>query len=96
MLCLMTWEFTDTSDAAEKKLLEVFSRWEPPKGYDIQGFWGYADGTGGASVVDVDSAEAIAKALAPYTPYARFSVRPILPIQDAVALTTDGIAFRNA
>ena len=70
MLFHVEWEFIDTSEAGEKRSLEVFSKWQPPEGAQFQAFYGYADGTGGFAIIEADSAAALAKASAPFTPLA--------------------------
>lgn len=96
MLCLVLWEPIDDSEAGQRRSLAVFAQWEPPKGFDIQGFWGFADGSGGAAVVEIDSSETIAKATGPFTPWLRFTVKPILNIQDAAILEHEAVAFRES
>jgi hypothetical protein len=95
MLFLVSWEFTDVSEAAEKRSLEVFSRWQPPEGADFQQFYGFADGTGGAAVVEADTAATLAKATAPFVPWLRFTAKAILPIEESAAIAGEAIAFRE-
>ena len=51
MLFHGVWEFVDTSEAGERRSLAVFAKWQPPDGADFQGFYGFADGTGGVALV---------------------------------------------
>jgi hypothetical protein len=95
MLFHVEWEFVDTSEAGEKRSLEVFSKWQPPEGTQFQAFYGYADGTGGFAVIEADTAAALAKASAPFTPWLKFTAKPILPIAEAAAIAGEGIAFRG-
>ena len=48
MLFHVTWEFIDTSEDGIRRSLEVFSKWQPPAGAEFKGFYGFADGGGGA------------------------------------------------
>lgn len=96
MLFHVEWEFTDTSEAADKRSLAVFSKWQPPAGTDFQAFYGYADGTGGFAIVETDSAAALATATTPFTPWLRFNAKPILPIEEAVAVAVEAIGFRDS
>lgn len=96
MLFLITWEFTDSSEAGEKRSLDVFGHWQPPEGAVFQGFYGYADGTGGAAIVESDSAAALARAVLPFIPWLRFKLTPILPVQELAALSMEAIAFRDS
>ena len=95
MLFHVEWEFIDTSEAGAKRSLEVFSKWQPPEGAQFQAFYGYADGTGGFAIIEADSATALAKASAPFTPWLRFTAKPILPIEEAAAIAGEGMAFRG-
>ena len=81
MLFHVEWEFVDLSEAGEKRSLEVFAKWQPPEGTQFQAFYGYADGTGGFAIIEADSVAALARASAPFTPWLRFTAKPILPIE---------------
>jgi len=90
-----TWEFhAGNSEEAIQRNLAFFSQWKPPDGFEFKGFWGFADGSGGVAIVEADSAAAIAKATAPFTPWLRFSTTPILPIEDASAIAGEAAAAR--
>ena len=95
MLFMVSWEFIDTSEAGEKRSLEVFGRWQPPEGADFQQFYGFADGTGGVAIVEVDSAATLAKAAAPFIPWLRFTAKPVLPIEESSAIAGEAIGFRE-
>ncbi|HWC12206.1 MAG TPA: DUF3303 family protein [Acidimicrobiales bacterium] len=96
MLFHVEWEFIDTSEAGGKRSLEVFSKWQPPEGTQFQAFYGYADGTGGFAIIEADSAAALAKASAPFTPWLRFTAKLILPVEEAAAIAGEGIALRES
>ena len=95
MLFHVTWQFTDTSEEAERRSLAVFAQWQPPEGADFQGFYGFADNTGGVAIVEVDSAETLARTTSPWVPWLRFDVRPILPVEVSSQIAGEGIAFRD-
>jgi hypothetical protein len=90
------WEFTDQSEAAEKRSLDVFGKWQPPEGADFKGFYGFADASGGVAIIEADSEATIARTTAPWTPWLHFSIRPILPIEEATAIASEAIAFRDS
>jgi hypothetical protein len=46
MLFHVTWEFIDTSEEGIRRSLDVFSKWQPPAGAELKGFYGFADGGG--------------------------------------------------
>lgn len=96
MLFHVTWQFIDTSEAGQKRSLSVFEKWQPPSGAEFQGFYGFADGTGGLAIVEVDSAATLARTIDPWTPWLRFEVRPILPIEESTVVAHEAVAFRDS
>ena len=95
MLFLATWEFNDTSDAAQAASLKAFSKWTPGPA-TFQGFYGFADGTGGVAIVEAADAATLAKTVAPWTPWLIFETRPILPVQESAAIAGEAMAWRAA
>ena len=96
MLFHVTWQFTDTSEAGQKRSLSVFEKWQPPAGAEFQGFYGFADGTGGVAIVEADTAATLTRTIDPWTPWLRFSVTPILPIEEATVIAHEAVAFRDS
>jgi hypothetical protein len=94
MLFHVMWQFTDQTEEAEARSLDVFQQWEPPSGADFQGFYGFVDGTGGVAIIEVDSAATLARTTAPWTPWLAFTVTPIVPIEEATAIGGEAVAFR--
>ena len=94
MLMHVVWEWVDSSEEGGGRALAVFQGWEPPPGADFQGFYGFADGDGGVALIEVDSAATLARAVSPFTPWLRFTARPIHPIEESAAIAGEGIAFR--
>lgn len=92
----LTWEFTDTSEETLKRGLAVFAAWEPPEGQQFIGFYGNADNSGGVAIIEADSHETIARATAPFGPFARFAVTPIVPVEDLAAVGAEAVAFRES
>ena len=96
MLFHVTWQFTDQSEDSEKRSLGVFQQWQPPAGAEFKGFYGFADGSGGVALIEVDSAATLARTTSPWTPWLTFAVTPILPIEEATAIAGEAIAFRDS
>ena len=96
MLFHVTWEFIDTTEEGEQRSLDVFGQWKPPAGADFKGFYGFADGSGGVAIIEVDSVATLARTTAPWIPWLRFAVTPILPIEEATAISAEAIAFRDS
>ena len=96
MLFHVTWKFIDTSEAGQKRSLSVFEKWQPPAGAEFQGFFGLADGTGGVAILEADSAATLTRTIDPWTPWLRFTVTPIVPIEQATAIAHEAVAFRDS
>jgi|SRR5690348_4756052 hypothetical protein len=94
MLMHVVWEFADVSEEAAARSLAVFDAWTPPEGADFKGFYGFADGAGGVAIIEVDSAATLARSVAPFTPWLRFTATPIHPIEESAAIAGEGIGFR--
>jgi hypothetical protein len=78
------------------KGLEVFSRWQPPKGLEFKGMWGRADG-GGFCVCEATTAEVVFEACSPWAgTLLDYDIVPIVTIEKAVELSNKAIAFRNS
>jgi hypothetical protein len=96
MLFHVTWEFVDTSEEGERRSLAVFAAWQPPAGAEFKGFYGFADGSGGFAIIEADSAAALARTTAPWTPWLRFTMTPILPIEESAGIGGEGVTFRDS
>jgi Domain of unknown function (DUF3303) len=92
----VTWEFIDPSEDGARRSLTVFQQWKPPAGADFQGFYGFADGSGGVALIEADSAQTLARTTAPWTPWLRFETTPIVPIEESTGIAQEGLAFRDS
>ena len=95
MLFHVTWQFTDESEEGQRRSLAVFSNWQPPEGAQFQGFYAFADNTGGVAIVEVDSAGTLARTMAPFGPWMTFTATAIVPIEEGVAIGSEAVAFRD-
>jgi Protein of unknown function (DUF3303) len=97
MLFHVTWKFIDTSEEGQRRSLSVFSQWQPPAGADFsKGFYGFSDATGGVAILEVDSAATLSRTIDPWTPWLRFTVTPILPIEEASQIANEAVAYRDS
>jgi hypothetical protein len=96
MLFHVLFEFIDTSEESERRSLDVFAQWQPPAGAEFQGFYGFADNTGGVAIVEVDSAATLARTTAPWIPWLRFTATPVVPIEESTAIAGEAVAFRDS
>jgi len=94
MLFHVSWDFTDVSEANQKRSLQLFSKWTPGPAR-FQAFYGFADGGGGFALVEADNAADLAKTVAPWTPYLRFRARVVLPIQESSRINGEAMAWRD-
>jgi hypothetical protein len=92
----VSWEFADHSEEGTRRSLAVFGKWQPPAGAEFKGFYGTADGRGGVALIDADSAETMLRTTAPWTPWLRFTVAPIVPIERSTAISGEAVAFRDS
>ena len=83
-------------DKARRLYLAVFGAWKPPDGFEFKGFYAFADGTGGFAIVEADSAATVARGTAPFTPWLRFKIVPIVEIEESVGIGQEAIAFRDS
>ncbi len=96
MLFHVTWEFSDTSEAGSRRSLAVFAKWQPPAGAEFKGFYGFADGRGGVALIEADSVASLSRTTAPWTPWLRFTVTPIVPIEESTEIANEAVAFRDS
>ncbi|MEZ4554096.1 MAG: DUF3303 family protein [Dehalococcoidia bacterium] len=96
MLFHVTWEFIDSTEDGEGRSLSIFQNWQPPAGAEFQGFFSFADGSGGVAILEVDSAQTLARTTAPFTPWLRFAATPIIPIEEGAAIAGEAMAFRDS
>ena len=96
MLFHIIWEFTDRTEAGQRRGLTLFSKWQPPAEVEFKGFYGFADGNGGVALVEAESAADLARTTAPWTPYLRFTATPILPIDESSAISAAAAQFRDS
>ena len=96
MLFHVVWDFVDTSEDGGRRSLAVFAKWQPPAGAEFKGFYGCADGKGGVAIIEADSAATLARTTAPWMPWLRFTVTPIVPIEESTVINGEAIAFRDS
>ena len=95
MLFHVTWDVIDVSDTNQKRSFELFSKWEPGPGR-FEAFYGFADGGGGVGLIEAGTAADLAKTLAPWVTHLRFTARVILPIREAVEISTAAASWRGS
>ncbi len=96
MLFHTHWDVIDRSEEGQKRLLAVFGAWTPPDGFEIKGFYTYADSSGGFNIAEADSAATVARATAPFTPWLRFTTVPIVEVEEGVGIGQEAISLRDS
>lgn len=97
MKYVVAWETRETvSEELQERGLQVFGSWQPDEKADFQQFLGRVDGRGGFAVVETDDPTTIARDMAIFGPFFKFSVIPVLDIQETAQLGMEAIQFRRS
>jgi hypothetical protein len=48
------------------------------------------------ALIEAESAAAVARTTAPWTPWLRFTTNPIVPIEESSAIAGEAVAFRDS
>jgi Domain of unknown function (DUF3303) len=91
MRFLITWSMVGGSEVEQARILALFGAWTPP--IELTEWSGFADGDGGMCIAETDDAERLAAVTAPWTPWLRFTVRPLLPIQQTAEVMSAAAGF---
>jgi hypothetical protein len=84
------------NEAAVKRNLELFTKWEPAPGTTISPFLNCVDGSGGFAVVETDDPAELLDAAAKFGTLIDFKAYPVIDINEAVQVMQEGIAFRES
>jgi muconolactone delta-isomerase len=79
---------------AQKRILEVFTQWKAPGNFKIELFVIRVGDWGGYMLLDCDDPTAVHK-FCSMLPAFVFEARPVIPIDDAVRVELESIAFRD-
>jgi muconolactone delta-isomerase len=80
---------------AQKRILDVFRRWEAPANFKIEMFVVRVGDWGGYLLVDCDDPVAVHK-FCSMLPAFEFEARPVIPVQDAVRVELEMIDWRDS
>jgi len=80
---------------AQKRILDVFTQWEAPNGFNIEMFVIRVGDWGGYMLLDCDDPLAVHK-FCSMLPSFEFQARPVVPVKDAVRVELEAIAFRES
>ena len=79
-MCVGTWR--DVGEEGQRRMLEVFENWKPPTGLQFVHRWVTPAGMD-FMVVDVESTEVLAEAVANWAPFIAYAVHPITEAETA-------------
>ena len=79
---------------AQKRILEVFTQWKAPGNFKIELFVVRVGEWGGHMLVDCDDPTAVHKVCSTFPAFV-FEARPVIPVEDAVRVELEAIAWRD-
>jgi len=79
---------------AQKRILEVFTQWKAPANFKIELFVIRVGDWGGYMLLDCDDPLAVHK-FCSMLPAFVFEARPVVPVNDAIRVELEAIAFRD-
>ena len=79
---------------AQKRLLEVFTQWAAPSNFKIELFVVRVGDWGGHMLVECDDPATVHKVCSTF-PVFEFQARPVIPVEDAVRVEQEAIAWRD-
>jgi hypothetical protein len=96
MLFYVGWKpCVGLSSDQQKRALDAFARWTPPKGLEMKGFYGLVDGRG-FCLCEADTPATIFAAVAPWAGiYNDYDIMPAIEIEQAVQIWNGAVAFRE-
>ena len=92
----MVYTLRNTTEANDRRLLNLFTNWTPPQGFEFKSHHEFGDGTGGMAIVEVSSPEAMYEATAPFRDFVDFKLSPVVEISVAVPLVLKAQAWANS
>jgi Protein of unknown function (DUF3303) len=81
-------------EAAQKRLLDIFQRWEVPESITFHQFLVRVGEFGGYAVLETDDLAEVEKTTTIYAAF-RFRLEPVLDVEEAAAAEAEGIAWRE-
>jgi muconolactone delta-isomerase len=79
---------------AQKRILEVFGQWKPPAEFRIEAFLVRVGEWGGYMLLECDDPLAVHKGCSTF-PAFEFQAKPVVPVEDAVRVELEAIAWRD-
>jgi hypothetical protein len=83
-------------EARDRRQLKLLAAWKPPAGFEMKSWYDYADGTGGIAIVETASAAVLLEAVAPWSTFITFSVKPLVSVEVSTPIYEKGTAWRDS
>jgi len=83
-------------EARDRRTFKMLGAWKPPAGFNMKGWYDYADGGGGVAIVDAASAEVLMEGVAPWWTFFKFTAKPIVSVEVATPISEKGLAWRDS
>ena len=84
------------NEAAQRRALDVFSKWSPAAGVTFHQFLQRLDDEGGFSVVETDDPRLVLSDTSKFAPWFEFHIFPVVDMQDAVPTFNEAVDFRSS
>jgi hypothetical protein len=78
-----------------RRVLEVFSKWEPPASTTFHQFVGRLDGGGGFAVTETDNPADLSEVTSIFAPYFDYQIYPVADIAEIAQAAQKGVEFRG-
>jgi len=82
-------------EVAQKRILDVFQKWEIPESLTFHQFLVRVGEFGGYAVLETDDLAEVEKLIAIYAAF-QFRLEPVLDVEEAAAAQAEGIAWRDS
>ena len=79
--------------AAQKELLDLYAKWQPPAGMTIREFLSRCDAGGAFTVVETDNAADLIGVTSKFGYFADYQIYPVVEVADGVQAAQEGFAF---
>ena len=86
----------EENKAANRELLNLYSKWEPPAGTTIHQFLGRCDGRGAISIMETDNPGDLIDTASTFGAFVEYDVLPVVEIADAVKAAQEAQSFIEA
>jgi Protein of unknown function (DUF3303) len=79
--------------AAQRQLLDLYSKWKPPAGTTFHQFVSRCDGAGAFSVVETDNPADLMDTASKFAAFVDYQIYPVVEIADGVQAAQEAASF---